>query len=146
MKTPMLSIALPIWGEGDRTPTVSSLLAAIDAAETAGFDRVVVSEHVVYGDDTSEYGNPATGGTEGGRQPTSPDGLWLEPMTVLAMAAARTTRVRLGTTILLAPPPSACDPGQDRRDPRLPVARAIGFRCRCGLAASGVRGLWARLR
>jgi probable F420-dependent oxidoreductase len=99
----MLSIALPIWGEGDRTPTVSSLLAAIDAAEIAGFDRVVVSEHVVYGDDTSEYGNPATGGTEGGRQPTSPDGLWLEPMTVLAMAAARTTRVRLGTTILLAP-------------------------------------------
>jgi len=48
------------------------------------------------------YSDPLSGGREGGRQPTGPDGLWLEPLTVLAMAAARTTRVRLATTILLA--------------------------------------------
>src|ERR1044072_1753176 len=66
MDSPTISIALPCWGEGDRAPTVSSLMAAIDAAENAGFDRVVVSEHVVYGDDTSEDGDPARGGTGGG--------------------------------------------------------------------------------
>jgi probable F420-dependent oxidoreductase len=38
----------------------------------------------------------------GGRQPTGPDGYWLEPMTLLALLAGRTTRVRLGTGILQA--------------------------------------------
>jgi len=43
-----------------------------------------------------------SGGREGGRQLTGPDGLWLEPLTVLAMAAVITTRVGLATTVLLA--------------------------------------------
>ncbi|MGX7727540.1 TIGR03619 family F420-dependent LLM class oxidoreductase [Rhodococcus sp. 5G237] len=102
MSTPKLSIALPCFGEGDRAPTASWLYAAIDAAELSGFDRVVVSDHVVFTDDLDEYTKPEAGGRQGGRQPTGPDGLWLEPLTVLAMAAARTTRVRLATTILLA--------------------------------------------
>jgi probable F420-dependent oxidoreductase len=38
----------------------------------------------------------------GGRQPTGPDGQWLEPLTVLTSISAITTRIRLGTAILLA--------------------------------------------
>ena|GEM_PF-27278 len=70
------------------------------AADAAGVDRVVVSDHVVFGEDLDAYARPELGGTEGGRQPTGPDGPWLEPLTVLSMVAAVTSRVRLGTGIL----------------------------------------------
>lgn len=71
--------------------------------ESSGFDRVLVSEHIAFGMRMDAYANPKTGGTEGGRQPTGPDGHWLEPLTVLTYLAARTERIRLGTNILLAP-------------------------------------------
>lgn len=72
------------------------------AADASGIDRVVVSDHVVFGENLDAYGHSELGGTEGGKQPTGPDGLWLEPMTVLAMVAGVTSRVRLGTGILQA--------------------------------------------
>lgn len=72
------------------------------AADEAGIDRVVVSDHVVFGEDLDAYANPQAGGVEGGKQPTGPDGHWLEPLTVLTAVAAQTTRVRLGTYILIA--------------------------------------------
>jgi probable F420-dependent oxidoreductase len=72
------------------------------AADDAGIDRVVVSDHVVFGEDLDAYAKPEAGGVEGGKQPTGPDGHWLEPLTVLTAVAARTTRVRLGTYILIA--------------------------------------------
>jgi probable F420-dependent oxidoreductase len=72
------------------------------AADLAGIDRLVVSDHVVFGEHLDAYADPATGGVEGGRQPTGPDGHWLEPLTVLTAVAAQTDRVRLGTYILLA--------------------------------------------
>ena len=71
-------------------------------ADVAGVDRVVVSDHVVYGEHLDAYADPRTGGTAGGRQPTGPDGHWLEPLTLLSVVAGITTRVRLGTGILLA--------------------------------------------
>ncbi|WP_156736876.1 MULTISPECIES: LLM class flavin-dependent oxidoreductase, partial [unclassified Mycobacterium] len=70
--------------------------------EGAGFDRLLVSEHVAFGMNMDAYANPQTGGTVGGRQPTGPDGHWLEPLTTLTYLAARTRRIRLGTNILLA--------------------------------------------
>ncbi|MGE0878819.1 MAG: TIGR03619 family F420-dependent LLM class oxidoreductase [Acidimicrobiia bacterium] len=78
------------------------LLARAEAADRAGIDRVNVSDHVVFGERLDRYGDPKVGGTIGGKQPTGPDGQWLDPITVLTMIAARTTRVRLGTAILLA--------------------------------------------
>lgn len=72
------------------------------AADRAGIGKVVVSDHVVFGEELDAYGNPAVGGTAGGRQPTGPDGHWLEPLTVLGVIAGMTTSVRLGTNILLA--------------------------------------------
>jgi alkanesulfonate monooxygenase SsuD/methylene tetrahydromethanopterin reductase-like flavin-dependent oxidoreductase (luciferase family) len=63
---------------------------------------VLVSDHVVMGEHLDAYGDPARGGTVGGRQPTGPDGHWLDPLAVLAHLAAVTERVRLGTNILIA--------------------------------------------
>src|SRR5690349_23959577 len=70
--------------------------------DRVGIDKLVVSDHVVFGEHLDAYGNPATGGTAGGRQPTGPDGHWLEPLTTLSVIAGTTSRVRLGTNILLA--------------------------------------------
>jgi probable F420-dependent oxidoreductase len=72
------------------------------AADEAGVDQVVVSDHVVFGENLEAYARPELGGSEGGKQPTGPDGHWLEPLTALTYVAACTERVRLGTNILLA--------------------------------------------
>jgi len=72
------------------------------AADAAGVDRVVMSDHVVFGEDLEAYADPAKGGSRGGKQPTGPDGHWLEPVTTIAYLAAVTNRVRLGTNILIA--------------------------------------------
>ncbi len=70
--------------------------------ERCGIDRLLVSEHIAFGMNMDAYANPEAGGTKGGRQPTGPDGHWLEPLTLLTYLAARTERIRLGTNILLA--------------------------------------------
>jgi probable F420-dependent oxidoreductase len=72
------------------------------AFDAAGVDRVVVSDHVVFGENLEAYARPELGGSEGGTQPTGPDGHWLEPLTVLSVLAGITSRIRLGTNILLA--------------------------------------------
>jgi probable F420-dependent oxidoreductase len=72
------------------------------AADEAGVDRVVVSDHVVYGENLEAYSRPEVGGVSGGKQPTGPDGHWLEPLTFLSVLCGRTSRVRLGTNILQA--------------------------------------------
>ena len=78
------------------------LLRRAELCDAAGVDRLVVSDHVVFGEHLEEYGRPEVGGQAGGRQPTGPDGLWLEPLTTLAVIAGRTGRIRLGTNILIA--------------------------------------------
>ena len=70
--------------------------------DAVGVDRVVVSDHLVFGENLDAYSDPAIGGTKGGRQPTGPDGNWMEPLVFLTAVAATTTRIRLGTAILLA--------------------------------------------
>jgi len=70
--------------------------------DRVGIDRLVVSDHVVFGERLEEYGRSEVGGQRGGRQPTGPDGHWLEPMTALSVIAGSTERVRLSTGILLA--------------------------------------------
>lgn len=78
------------------------LLDLARAADAGGIDRVVVSDHVAFGENLEAYGHAELGGIEGGKQPTGPDGHWLEPMTVLTTVAAITSRVRLMTGILQA--------------------------------------------
>jgi probable F420-dependent oxidoreductase len=72
-------------------------------ADELGVDRVLVSDHVLFGNALDAYTDPKNGGIKGGRQPTDSEGCWLEPLAVLAFIAARTQRIRLGTSILLAP-------------------------------------------
>ena len=78
------------------------LLEHCEAADEAGIDRLVVSDHVAYGEDLEAYSDPKKGGSAGGKQPTDADGNWLEPLIFLTAVGARTTRVRLGTAILIA--------------------------------------------
>jgi probable F420-dependent oxidoreductase len=96
-----LSVSLPTFAAADPGHW-NHVFDVARAADDVGIDRIVVSDHVVFGENLEAYGQPETGGVEGGRQPTGPDGHWLEPLTVLAAVAAQTTRVRLGTYILLA--------------------------------------------
>ena len=98
---PTLSIHIgnyAVTDPGDWTP----LLERVRSADAAGIDRLVVSDHVVFGEHLEEYGRPEAGGVVGGKQPTGPDGLWLEPLTLLSVLAGITTHARLGTGILLA--------------------------------------------
>ncbi|MGA5545130.1 TIGR03619 family F420-dependent LLM class oxidoreductase [Mycobacterium sp. NPDC051198] len=101
MTAPQISLQLKTFTD-DPDHDWSSTLALGRAMDAAGIDRVVVSDHVVFGENPDAYANPALGGIAGGRQPTGPDGQWLDPLTVLTALAATTSRIRLGTAILLA--------------------------------------------
>ncbi len=102
MTSPLqLSTSLRTWSAEDRHDW-SQLVEFARAADDAGIDRLVTSDHVVFGENLEAYGDPANGGSRGGRQPTSPDGLWLDPLATIAHLTAVTTRVRFGTNILLA--------------------------------------------
>jgi probable F420-dependent oxidoreductase len=96
-----LSLLLRTYSDDPNTDWNATLDLA-RAMDTVGVDRVVVSDHLVFGENLDAYGDPAIGGTKGGRQPTGSDGHWMEPLIFLTAVAARTTRIRLGTAILLA--------------------------------------------
>lgn len=96
-----LSIQLPTYA-AEAPASWTPVLDLAAAADDAGIDRVFVSDHVVFGEELEAYADPSQGGTTGGRQPTGPDGHWLDPLTVLSVLAGTTRRVRLGTAILLA--------------------------------------------
>jgi len=98
---PQLSIALRTYSAED-PGTWQPVLDRARAADAAGIDRVLVSDHVVLGEHLDAYGRPESGGVVGGKQPTGPDGYWLEALTTLSVVCGMTSRVRLGTNILIA--------------------------------------------
>lgn len=78
-----LGVSLPHYrGLGYREP----VLTIIDAAEALGFDSIWTTDHVVVP-----------------RAMPEPYGNLLESLTVLAVAAGRTTRVGLGTSVIVLP-------------------------------------------
>lgn len=101
MNAPQISLHLRTFSP-EAPGSWQFLLDQARAADVAGIDRIVVSDHVAMGEALDAYGNPAVGGAAGGKQPTGPDGHWLEPLTTLSVIAGQTTRVRLGTSVLLA--------------------------------------------
>lgn len=100
-RPPQLSLQLRTFTD-DPDHDWNSTLALGQVMDAVGVDRIVVSDHVVFGENPDAYANPALGGIAGGRQPTGPDGQWLDPLIVLTALAATTTKIRLGTAILLA--------------------------------------------
>ncbi|MCQ3811906.1 MAG: TIGR03619 family F420-dependent LLM class oxidoreductase, partial [Acidimicrobiia bacterium] len=101
--TALISINLRTFAAADPGPGGwQPVLDLAKAADAAGVDKVVVSDHVVFGENLEAYGEPGLGGMAGGRQPTGPDGHWLEPTTVLTALGAITSNLRLGNNILLA--------------------------------------------
>jgi probable F420-dependent oxidoreductase len=88
--------------DAEAPPSWDHLFDLARLLDRGGVDRLVVSDHVVFGERLEEYARPEIGGVRGGVQPTGPDGHWLEPMTTLAVLAGMTTRVRLATNILVA--------------------------------------------
>lgn len=101
MRHPEISLYLRVFTE-DAEYDWSRTFDLAQAMDAAGIDRLVISDHIVFGENFDAYSDPASGGTAGGKQPTGPDGSWLEPMTMLAALAVKTQHIRLGTSILLA--------------------------------------------
>ena len=91
---PRLHLTLPLfgsWAGGDW----GRVLDLARAADEAGVDGVVVPDHVAIGPRTDAY--PA------GPFPLPVDAPWLEPLSVLTAVAAVTSRLRLGTGVLVGP-------------------------------------------
>ena len=87
---------LPVYGAA---ATRDGLLLAARRLEALGYDSLWVSDHVVIPwEIRSRYPYNATGDF-----PLSPGTDFLEPLTALTLAAAVTTRVRLGTSVLVLP-------------------------------------------
>ena len=101
MTTPKISMTA-ITFAADDPGGWDHLVARVRAADAAGLDRMALSDHVVFGENLEAYGDPTAGGTAGGRQPTGPDGHWLEPLATIAHLTGVTTNLRFTTNILLA--------------------------------------------
>ena len=101
LPSPQLSAALVTYA-ADAPDGWATMLDTARLYDRVGIDRLVISDHVVFGEHLDEYARPEVGGQRDGRQPTGPDGHWLEPMTVLSVIAGMTERVHLSTGILLA--------------------------------------------
>jgi probable F420-dependent oxidoreductase len=87
---------LPVFGGA---ATREGVLAVATKVEALGFDSLWVSDHVVIPwHIDSRYPYNATGDF-----PLTPGTDFLEPLTALTLAAAVTSRVRLGTSVLVLP-------------------------------------------
>jgi probable F420-dependent oxidoreductase len=72
-------------------------------AEAAGFDAVMVSEHVVLGRGADSFGvpdNPRDYALVGNQDPATP---WPSSLVLLSAVAAATTRLRLAASAIIAP-------------------------------------------
>lgn len=87
------------FGTFDENPGVDGCLAVADEAERLGFDSVWVHDHVVMPSDvTSTYLYNDTG-----TSPFRTDQYIYDPLAVMAAIGARTSRVGIGTSVLIVP-------------------------------------------
>ena len=91
-----IGVHLPVYGAA---ATREGVLLVARRIEALGYDSLWVSDHVVIPwTIRSRYPYNATGDF-----PLSPGTDFLEPLTALTLAAAVTSRVRLGTSVLVLP-------------------------------------------
>ena len=76
-----------------------SFLETAKLADQAGVDQLILTDHVIMGENTDKYPY--------GDFPLHPSYPWFEPMTVLAAIAGATQSIRLATGILISPLRSA---------------------------------------
>ena len=93
---------------------LAAVLDAARAADEAGVDQLVLTDHLAIGPRTDRY--------PFGTFPYPPEEPWLEPLTTLAAIAGATERVRLGTGVLVAPLRPALLLAEDRGDARRAVS------------------------
>ena len=74
---------------------LAGVIETAKIAEDAGVDQIVLPDHVAIGGRTDRYPY--------GKFPLPQDEPWLEPLTTLAAMAGATSRIRLGTGILIVP-------------------------------------------
>jgi probable F420-dependent oxidoreductase len=87
------------FGTFGADPGVAGCLAVADAAERLGYDSVWVHDHVVMPSNvTSRYLYNDTGDS-----PFRVDQHIYDPLAVMAAIGARTSRVRIGTSVLIVP-------------------------------------------
>lgn len=74
---------------------LGAVLDIAGIADEVGIDQLVLPDHVIIGPRTDRY--------PFGRFPYPPEEPWFEPLTALAAIAGATSRVRLGTGVLIVP-------------------------------------------
>ena len=82
---------LQSWFGGDFAPVTE----VVRTAESQGIDLVSITDHVVMGENLQHYPY--------GRFPAPLDFPWFEPLTVLAVLAGVTHRIRLSSGVVIAP-------------------------------------------
>lgn len=98
----MVSVLTENWTLTDPRD-LPSLVRMAQEAEDAGFDMVMVSDHVVMGPSAGSSGrmeNPRDYAMPGNQDPATP---WPSSLILLAAIAAATTRIRIGAVALIAP-------------------------------------------
>ncbi len=108
-------------------------------AEEAGFDAVMVSEHVVLGPGADADGlpaNPRDYALPGNQDPSTP---WPSSLLLLAAVAAATSRLRLVAGAIIPPAPTPVAPGEGSRHARPPVRRPVGRPADRELASRRIR-------
>ncbi|MDT3441517.1 MULTISPECIES: TIGR03619 family F420-dependent LLM class oxidoreductase [unclassified Pseudofrankia] len=91
---PRLAIGLPVGESMFKADEQHKVIDLCRAADDAGVDTLVQSDHVIMGERTDRYPFGTFNFPNG-----SP---WLEPLTLLSVVAGATSRVRLSTGVLIA--------------------------------------------
>lgn len=98
----MVSVLTENWTMADPRD-IRGLVRMAQEAEDAGFDMVMVSDHVLLGPSAGSEGrmaNPRDYAMPGNQDPFTP---WPSNIVLLSAIAAATTRIRLGAIALIAP-------------------------------------------
>ncbi|MBI1350903.1 MAG: TIGR03619 family F420-dependent LLM class oxidoreductase [Actinomycetales bacterium] len=98
----MVSVLTENWTMTDPRD-LRGLVRMAQEAEDAGFDMVMVSDHVLLGPSAGDQGrmaNPRDYAMPGNQDPATP---WPSNLVLLSAIAAATTRIRIGAIALIAP-------------------------------------------